>query len=183
MDLLKILKNAGIEESKVEEVKDSITREIGTDFIPKSQYQKKVLALNELQEKFNDVEATTTNNNKDEYKEKYSTLEQEFNDYKTNLEVEKTRGAKLSILKSKLEEEKFNKDIIDLLAKEFNIDSLDIEDNNIKEWDSIATPIKEKYKGFIQEEVVSGTGSANPSQTTTLKVEADNLAEALGRLL
>lgn len=183
MDLLKILKNAGIEESRIEEVKDSITREIGTDFIPKTQYQKKVLALNELQEKYNDIEAAATSENKDEYKEKYSALEQEFNAFKTNLEAEKVRGTKLSILKSKLEEEKFNKDIIGLLAKEFDIDSLEIEDNNIKEWDSLATPIKDKYKGFIQEEVVSGTSSANPTQITNTKVDTNPLADALGKLL
>lgn len=171
MDIKKILQSFGIEEDKIEQLKDSITREIGTDFIPKTQYQKKVLSLNELQEKYNDLEAKLNNANENEYKEKYEQTLNEFEQFKSNIENEKTLNTKTDLLKQKLQDEKFNKDIINLLVKEFDLSKIEVEENNIKDWDNVISPFKDKYSGFIQQEVVKGTNPANPPKTEKSEID------------
>lgn len=180
MDLTKILKRFNVEESVLEEFKEAITKEIGTGFIPKTQYQKKISALDEVQEKYNELEAKLNNVNTDEFKTKYEELEQQFNTYKTEIENAKTNESKMNILKSNLANEKFNKDIIDLLIKEFDLDKVELEDNNIKEWDNLVSPLKERYKGFIQEETTVGATAAKPTDTIAgAEPEPSSLKEAL----
>lgn len=180
MDLLKILKRFNVEEGIVEEMKEAITREIGTDFIPKTQYQKKIASLDEVQEKYNELEAKLNNVDDSELKAKYEALEAEFNQYKTDIEVAKTNETKLNVLKNSLKGEKFNEDIIDLLVKEFDLDKVEVEEDNIKEWDNLVSPIKERFKGFIQEETISGTSAAKPiNNTSGGEAEPKDLREAL----
>lgn len=166
MDIKKILLDNGVDVDKVETIKDSINKEIGQEFVTKVQYRKKIESLDDITNKYNDLEAKY--NLKDEdtnnFKNKYEQLQEEFNNYKNNLELQKTKDSKVNKLKEKLKSEKFNNDIIDLLTKEFNLDELEIENDDLKNWDTLVEPIKNKYSNFIVEEKIKGS---KPAQTPT----------------
>lgn len=166
MDIKKILLDNGVDVDKVETIKDSINKEIGQEFVTKVQYRKKIESLDDITNKYNDLEAKYDLKDEDtnNFKNKYEQLQEEFNNYKNNLELQKTKDSKVNKLKEKLKSEKFNNDIIDLLTKEFNLDELEIENDDLKNWDTLVEPIKNKYSNFIVEEKIKGS---KPAQTPT----------------
>ena len=164
MDIKKILLDNNVDADKIEEIKDRINKEIGQEFVTKAQYKKKIESLEDITNKYNDLEAKYELKDKDDYKDKYEKLQEEYNNYKNNLEIQKTKESKLNKLKEKLKGEKFNNDIIDLLAKEFDMDKIEMENDDFKNWDTIVEPVKNKYSSFITKEKVEGS---KPAQAPT----------------
>lgn len=180
MDIRKILKEFNVEEGVIEDLKEAITKDIGTEFVPRTQYNKKIKALDEIQEKYNDLEARQSS---DEYKSKYETLEKEFNDYKTSIETEKTNASKSSTLREHLKAEGFNEKIINLLTKNFDLEKVEVEEGKIKGWEEMVKPMKEEYGDFISVEQQQGNPPANPPATNSAGGESNPLADALGKYL
>lgn len=162
MDLKAILKRCGLEGELVDTIADTIKAEIPKEFVSKQQYNKKVGAIDELNNTIADLEAKIENSNTDEYKSKYEALQSEFDTYKNNIEVEKTNEQKRGLLTEQLKKEGFNEKILKLLTKEIDLETLEIENNAIKDWDNIVNPLKENYSDFIKQESVSGLGSVQP---------------------
>lgn len=165
MNIKQILINNGIEAEQAESLKELITRDIHTDFVPKTQYAKKVQLIDSMQEKINDFEAKAESINKDEYKDKYDALVSEFDQYKADIQNKETRANKSNLLNAKLKESGVtNPKLISLLSKEFDLDKIEIEDNNIKNWDNILNPVKENYSDFFETTGISGAEPNNPPQ-------------------
>lgn len=162
MDLKAILKRCGLEGELVDTIADTIKAEIPKEFVSKQQYNKKVGAIDELNNTIADLEAKIENSNADEYKGKYEALQSEFDTYKNNIEVEKSNEQKRGLLTEQLKKEGFNEKILKLLTKEIDLETLEIENNAIKDWDNIVNPLKENYSDFIKQESVSGLGSVQP---------------------
>ena len=180
MDIKKILKSYNVDEGIIEELKESITKEIGTDFIPKTQYQKKVQAIDELREKVDDLEAKANIENTDEYKTKYETLQTEYEGFKQNLEDEKVKGSKTSAIKKHLEGLSVDPKMIKLLVKEFDLEKVEVqEDGNIKDWEVLSETVKD----YIPVTQTQGNGALKPPVQTPQKSEVNPLANALEKLL
>lgn len=168
MDLKAILKRCGLEGELVDTVADTIKAEIPKEFVSKQQYNKKVGAIDELNNTIADLEAKIENSNTDEYKSKYEALQSEFETYKTNEQNKKIAQEKFNLCIEGLKNENFMEDIIELLTKDIDLETLEIEDGKIKDWDNIVNPIKEKYPNFIKQESVSGLGAVQyPNNTQT----------------
>lgn len=153
-----ILKQYGIEE-KIDEIESAIKGSLHEEYVPKKQYNKKVQALDKLQEKVDDLEAKGENN---ELQEKYNNLEKEYNDYKQTVETEKVNADKDKALVEALKTTGFSDSIVKLMQKQFDLSKLELEEGKIKDWDTLVAPFKEEYAGFISEEVEEGLGSVNP---------------------
>lgn len=108
MDLKAILKRCGLEGELVDTIADTIKAEIPKEFVSKQQYNKKVGAIDELNNTIADLEAKIENSNTDEYKSKYEALQSEFDTYKNNIEVEKSNEQKRGLLTEQLKKEGFN---------------------------------------------------------------------------
>lgn len=162
MDLKAILKRCGLEGELVDTIADTIKAEIPKEFVSKQQYNKKVGAIDELNNTIADLEAKIENSNTDEYKSKYEALQSEFETYKTNEENKKIAQEKFDLCIEGLKNENFMEDITELLTKDIDLETLEIEDGKIKDWDNIVNPIKEKYPNFIKQEGVKGIGSVQP---------------------
>lgn len=163
MNIKQILKNAGLEESVVNSLAETINAEIPKEFVKKEQYNKKVQLIDSMQEKINDFEAKAESINKDEYKDKYEALVSEFDQYKADIQNKETRANKSNLLNAKLKESGVtNPKLISLLSKEFDLDKIEIEDNNIKDWDNILNPIKESYSDFFETTGISGAEPTKP---------------------
>ena len=183
MDLKAILKRCGLEGELVDTIADTIKAEIPKEFVSKQQYNKKVGTIDELNNTIADLEAKIENSNTDEYKSKYEALQSEFDTYKNNIEVEKTNEQKRGLLTEQLKKEGFNEKILKLLTKEIDLETLEIENNAIKDWDNIVNPLKENYSDFIKQESVSGLGSVQPPKNTQTEKNDNPLANALGKYL
>ncbi len=180
MDIKAILKRCGVPEENIEGVEEALRMEIPKNFVSKQQYSKKIGQLDDLQNTIADLEAKIENSNTDEYKSRYEALEGEFNDYKAGIEKEKTNNKKISLLNKNLKDARANEEALELLTKAFDIDSLELEEDNIKDWDNVLAPIKEKYKGFFGEEVVTGAqASQHNNNNNNSNTESNPLADAL----
>ena len=181
MDIKAILKAHGIEGELVDTIADTIKAEIPKEFVSKAQYSKKVNLIDELNTTIADLEAKTGT---DEYKSKYEALEKEFNDFKTGIETEKINTAKSSTLREQLKAEGFNEKMIKLLEKNFDLETIEIEEDKIKGWDDMIKPIKEEYADFIAVETQTGNPPANPPAINNPQGGTSNaLADALGKYL
>ncbi|UIS74011.1 recombination related exonuclease [Clostridium phage vB_CpeP_PMQ04] len=183
MDLKAILKRCGLEGELVDTIADTIKAEIPKEFVSKQQYNKKVGAIDELNNTIADLEAKIENSNTDEYKSKYEALQSEFDTYKNNIEVEKINEQKRGLLTEQLKKEGFNEKILKLLTKEIDLETLEIENDAIKDWDNIVNPLKENYSDFIKQESISGLGSVQPPTNTQTENNDNPLANALGKYL
>lgn len=156
MNIKQILKNAGLEESVVNSLAETINAEIPKEFVKKEQYNKKVQLIDSMQEKINDFEAKAESINKDEYKEKYENLIAE-------IQEKETRTNKSNLLNAKLKESGVtNPKLISLLSRQFDLDKIEIEDDNIKDWDNILNPVKESYSDFFETTDISGVEPTKP---------------------
>lgn len=176
MDIKAILKANGIDGEVVDTIAETIKAEIPKEFVSKVQYSKKVNLIDELNNTIADLEAKTGT---DEYKSKYEALEKEYNDFKTGIEAEKTNATKSSTLREQLKAEGFDEKIIKLLEKNFDLNSIEIEDDKIKGWEEMIKPIKEEYADFIPVETQTGNPPANPPANVGGKREATSLEGAL----
>lgn len=164
-DIKKILRDAGVESGLVDTLADTIKAEIPKEFVSKTQYSKKVNQIDELNGTIADLEAKVSNPTTDEFKGKYETLEKEFNDFKNNIELEKTTNIKTSLLEKKLKGEGVNDKLVKLLMKEFDLNNLEVENDDFKGWADIVQPVRENYSDFFSKVEESG---ATPIMPPTL---------------
>lgn len=176
MDIKAILKANGIDGEVVDTIAETIKAEIPKEFVSKVQYSKKVNLIDELNNTIADLKAKTGT---DEYKSKYEALEKEYNDFKTGIEAEKTNATKSSTLREQLKAEGFNEKIIKLLEKNFDLNSIEIEDDKIKGWEEMIKPIKEEYADFIPVETQTGNPPANPPTNVSGKTYTTEMLKSM----
>lgn len=162
MNIEQILKNNGIEDEKVATLIEVINGELPKHFVPKSQYNKKIQALQELQEKADDLTVKVETLSKDNGEDKYNQLQKEYDDYKKSIEVEKSNQVKTSKIKDQLKKDGANEKIINLLLKEFDLSSVEVEEENIKDWEVISKSVKENYSDFFAKTENKGTENITP---------------------
>ncbi|MGL5646714.1 MAG: hypothetical protein ACRDDY_02590 [Clostridium sp.] len=176
MDIKRILKKFSVEESIIEDMKDEITKEIGTDFIPKTQYAKKINQIDLLQEKLDDLEAKEGKD--DGYKQKFEDVTKEYEAFKNNIETTKVTDEKKTILKSFLAENGYtNGKIVDLLLKEVDLEKVNLEEGKLKDFD--IKSIDDNYAEFKTKVNTGGTPPAGGGTTPPPTGDSDPLALAL----
>lgn len=176
MDIKAILKANGIDGEVVDTIAETIKAEIPKEFVSKAQYSKKVNLIDELNTTIADLEAKTGT---DEYKSKYEALEKEFNDFKTGIETEKTNATKSSTLREQLKAEGFNEKMIKLLEKNFDLETIEIEEDKIKGWDDMIKPIREEYADFIPKETQTGNPPATPPANVSGKTYTTEMLKSM----
>lgn len=176
MDIKAILKSHGIEEEVASTIAEKLNAEIPKEFVSKKQYQKKVSAIDELNETIADLEAKATSNGAQEELDK---LKQEFETYKNNIETEKTNATKSSTLREQLKAEGFNEKMIKLLEKNFDLESIEIEEDKIKGWDDMIKPIREEYADFIPVETQTGNPPATPPVNVSGKTYTTEMLKSM----
>lgn len=186
MGVKESLKNNGLSDEVIESIISEMNKENSLKSVPKDQYNKISKELAESRGNAADLEAKITNLNTDEFKIKYEELEKTHNDFVSNIETEKVNGSKSSTLKTLLAKEGVNKKLIPLLLKEFDLGTIELENDTVKGWEEIVKPIKDNYSDFFTVQSTEGNppltppGGGNGGQQGN---ETDPLALALGKLL
>lgn len=162
MDLKTILANNGVEAEKIDGLIGAINSELHKEFIPKTQYNKKVLEISNLNEKLNDLEALKE---KEPDNSAFEALKKEYEDYKLSVQAEKETAIKTTALAKHLKDEGVNEKLISLLAKEFDLDKLEVEGGQIKDWEVASKDVRENYSDFFTQTDTKGATPNNPPET------------------
>lgn len=122
---------------------------------------------NDLQEK--DATIQTLNGQIDTLKTfetNYAKVKGDYDTLKADIENKATNEVKAQLINDKLKEVGFNDSIIPLLAKEFDINTLNIAEvegkKSLENIDNMLAPLKEQYGAFIKQEQTEGNPPANP---------------------
>lgn len=161
MDLKEILISSGIESELADKCTQAINSELHKEFIPKMQYNKKVVELESLKEKADDLGAV--NGELEQLKTQLANKEEEFNNYKIDIEKKQTQDIKINKIKEQLKKDGITSDkLVNLLVKEVDINSLEFEDDNIKDWETIGKSLKENYSDFYTSTQTVGAEPSTP---------------------
>lgn len=162
MDIKAILTKQGVPSEFIDSTVEALKVEMTKEFVSKKQYERKRDEVDTLNSKIADLEIDLKKANTDEYKAKYEELEKEYNDFKTGIETEKINTAKSSTLREQLKAEGFNEKMIKLLEKNFDLETIEIEEDKIKGWEDMIKPIREEYADFIPKDTQTGNPPATP---------------------
>lgn len=104
---------------------------------------------------------------KNPWKVKYEAIKEEFDSFKTEIEVKKTAEAKTKAIKAMLKEIGISDKRIDAVAKVTDIDSIEIDsEGHIKDSDTLKESLKTEWSDFIPSESVKGADTPNPPTNT-----------------
>jgi hypothetical protein len=214
MDILKIITDNitlpdGFEVSNtvVKAIEKELKMEQSKNYVLKDAYEEKMLVVQQLE---NQVKKLKNSNLDTElYKNKVESIQNEFEefklsskkdldtlklssvkeleDYKLSITNEKTLSTKKSLLNKTLLKDGALPKIVDLIAKTFDVESLEIENDVIKDWDNISKQVKTDYSDYFGTVVTTGhepailptqgDNTSNPytSQLEKARVNKDNV--------
>lgn len=110
-----------------------------------------------LEENLKDLEAKYEEANADDgTKAELERLQKEYADYKGEVLKDKETSTKTSKLMKELKKAGFVADAIDLIVKEFNMEDVKLENDEIVDAEKLISPIKEKRKSLIVQEKIKG---------------------------
>lgn len=146
--------------------------------------EKQQGVIDSLQEKIKNI-PNGGEGNGDEWKEKYNEIKGEFDIFKQNVETEKITATKKAAIVKHLETEGANKNLINLLESKFDLEKIEVEENDIKNWKDIVSPIKEQYPevfGSVKTEVYKpATPAVNNNDSKTGSVMNDYILSQSGK--
>lgn len=160
MDITTILTDLGIEPDIAKKAEKTINKEIPMEFLPKDQYNKKVLELDETKKTLKELQGVASE--AELYKNKLADKETEFSTFKQAVETEKTIAAKRDILHKQLNAEGANPKLIKLLEKEFDFNKIEVDGDKVKNWETLVKPVKEQYAEVFGTVETVGAGVTNP---------------------
>ncbi len=179
MDIKAILTKQGVPSEFIDSTVEALKVEMTKEFVSKKQYERKRDEVDTLNSKIADLEIDLKKANTDEYKAKYEELEKEYNDFKTGIETEKTNAVKSSTLREQLKAEGFNEKMIKLLEKNFDLESIEIEEDKIKGWEDMIKPIREEYADFIPKDTQQGNPPATPPANVSGKTYTTEMLKSM----
>lgn len=158
IDIRKILQSKGLEESLVNEITETINSELPKHFVKKDQYSKKVNAIDELQNKINDLEAKSTAPN--EFETKYQEAINQLEEYKNK----ETNSKKLAKIKEELKKANYtNDDIVNSISRTIDLSNIEVTEEGLKGFDVSA--IDNTFGVFKTQVTTNTTSIANPPKT------------------
>lgn len=127
----------------------------------------------------------TENANSSEYKNKYELEKKAFEEFKKNIETEKTNSAKDRLYRQLLSENHVKSNKIDLIMRTVNLDKLELDDEDkLKNSADLNKAIINDWADFIETTEVKGTNTATPPDVAENTVEygaqIKKFREALG---
>lgn len=175
LDILKMLIDGGLDEDIAKKAKSIIDKDIiPKNYVPSDQYNDKVLELANIASNAKKAadDLIIANGFKQKYDDEVSahnatktSMQKVYDDYKANVETEKTATAKQSILLKQLSTDGANPKLINLLEKEFDLSKIELDGDKIKDWDNISKPVKEQYADIFKVEQKKGFEPGNNPPT------------------
>ena len=186
-----ILDNTELEDENTEEIVERIKQEFPKHAVPKEQYNKKADKLEEVEAELEQTEEQLNQTSEqledlESYAEENEELQEEIEQIKEEKEQfaeDKEQRIKEIQKKSQLEKEllasNVPEDAVDLLVSDFNIEELELDDNNkLKNIDEHKEEVRKKRPSLFGEKKVSGQEpvDGDSEETVTNINDLDNMS-------
>ena len=146
----KFLEALGIEQAKIDEIISAHTEVTNALKADRDSYKEKAEKYDETKTELDKAKSELDKVNKDEYKNKYESLEAEFNKYKTDIAEKEVKVKKEEAYKKMLKEIGVNEKSISAILKVKDLSSLKLDDKgNIVDVDTLKESEKKDWEGFI----------------------------------
>ena len=169
----KFLSALGIESDKIDEIisahadtVDALKEERDIAKRDAEKYKKDADELPSVQKELNDLKTqgpSLFETKFNEMKEERDKLQQEFDDYKSNVDKAEIRRSKESAYRKLLKKANISEKRIDKILKVSEIDKLEVDkDGKLKNEENLSESIKEEWGDFIVQEHQSGASVSTP---------------------
>ena len=146
----KFLEALGIEQAKIDEIISAHTEVTDSLKADRDSYKEKAEKYDQTKTELDKAKSELDKVNKDEYKNKYESLEAEFNKYKTDIAEKEVKVKKEEAYKKMLKEIGVNEKSISAILKVKDLSSLKLDDKgNIVDVDTLKESEKKDWEGFI----------------------------------
>lgn len=155
----KALKAMGLADEQVESIIEMHTETTDGLKADLSRYKEDAEKLPAVQKELDELKAAGDGG----YKEKYEKEHKAFEDFKTQTNAEKTRGAKEKAYRELLKDCGVTEKRIDAIMKVFIHDSIELDENGkIKDSEKVSENIKSEWSDFIVTTTTTGANTATP---------------------
>lgn len=166
----KMLKAMGIEEEKIEQIIDAHTETVDALKAYKTDAEK----LPAVQKELNDLKAKGD----DGYKEKYENEHKAFEDYKAEVEQQKTTGAKENAFRAILKELGIADKRIESIIRVSDVKSMELDGDKLKDADKLTENLKNEWAEFIPTTQTKGAQTSNPPANNSGEIDLGTLTMA-----
>ena len=179
----KALSAMGIEGDKVDQIIEMHSETVNALKDQISEYKSKSEKLPEISKELEELKKAAEN--PDEYKAKYESEKQAFEEFKKNIETEKVNSTKDKLYRQLLSENHVKANKIDLIMRTVNLDKLELDGTDkLKDSADLNKEILNDWQDFIEVTEVKGTDTATPPQGNENAIEHSDqikkFREALG---
>lgn len=146
-------------------VVSAIKAAVGTEFVEKERYKAKLTEIDALKEKQQAAEDTATTAEK--WKDKYSDLKKQFDDYKVEQANKETRATKEKAYTEILKDAGITTEkAIAKVIKYTNFDELELDDSGkIKDAKERMKSVKEEWSELVSSNTTAGATTPHPPTT------------------
>ena len=171
----KALSAMGIEGEKIEQIIEMHSETVNGLKDQITEYKSKAEKLPSVSKELEELKKSAEN--PDEYKAKYESEKQAFEDFKKNIEIEKANSTKDKLYRKLLSENQVKSNKIDLIMRTVNLNDLELDgEDKLKDSENINKEILKDWQEFIETTAVKGTDTANPPCHTEQSVDLGSLS-------
>lgn len=161
----KFLSALGIEADKVDEIIAAHTEVTDSLKEERDKFKADAEALPAVQQELAELKEQASGDNP--FKDQLEALQKEYDDFKAQVETEKTTAKKEAAFKAMLHEIGISDKRIDSVIKVSDINGIELDENGaIKDGDAMKESLKTEWSDFITTTKTEGAPSANPPTNT-----------------
>ena len=160
----KFLASKGLEADVIDEIIQAHTETVEGLKEERDRYRDDANAYAETKKQLDEANEKLKDYSKDDaYKVKYDALKEEFDEFKTGVETEKSNNTKKSAYKALLKEVGISDKHVESVAKLAELDKIKLDkDGKIEDADNLKKSLKEEWADFIVTDGKEGAGTATP---------------------
>lgn len=173
----KFLKAMGIEDEKIDQIIDAHTETVTALKEERDALKADAEALPAVKKELDALKKKADASNSDEYKEKYDTLQAEYEKYKADVAAKAENDTKNRLYRELAKKAGINEKRLDAILKVTNLSDIKIakDGNALENADKLEEAIKTEWADFITTEASKGASTATPPSN-------NNSAQDLGKL-
>lgn len=154
----KFLSALGIEQDKVDEIVQAHAETVDALKDKMAEYKEKAEQFDAVNSELQELKGK-----ENPFEEQYNALKTEFDNYKEQIQTEKTVANKKSLYKDLLRDCGVSEKRLNSILKVTNVDSIELDDNGgIKEADTLKESIQNEWSDFIVKNENVGADTSNP---------------------
>lgn len=169
----KFLSALGIEAEKIDEIINAHSETVEALKEERDSFKEKAEKFDKVQSDLNAANKKIEDLSKDDtYKVKYEALKEDFNDYKKNIETEKSNNNKTAAYKNLLKEIGISEKRIDAVARLAELDKITLDkDGKIEGASELKKSLSEEWADFIVKGGKEGADISTPPENDGGKVK------------